>query len=214
MPGGSARRTPQNRFRSYRLQGGSSRAFPPGVPAAHMSVTPTNFRRKKIPWGVPTTKCAPTQLLLCTAQGTRKRQPQCAGLISNTTGSFVRHYGCYGFAVRPLGGAARAGHITDHPRKVQGTIPSTPARCPRPSAPPRYLWDLWQANVAPRAIKRSSWVHIWVPNHDSTPTRYCGWRDDRYEPPPLHNCGRGRGLPQRQEWWDGGRRVAGRPSPS
>lgn len=101
-----------------------------------------------------------------------------------------------------------------HRPPTEGTIPSTPARCPRPSAPPRYLWDLWQANVAPRAIKRTSWVHIWVPNHDSTPTRYCDWRDDRYEPPPLHNCGRGRGLPQRQEWWDGGRRVAGRPSPS
>ena len=119
MPGGSARRTSQNRFRACIAQPRSSRAFPSGVPAAHMSVTPTNFPGKLIPWGVPTTKCAPTQLLLCTAQGTRKRQPQCAGLISNITGSSVRHYGCYGSAVRPLGGAARAGHITDHPRKVR-----------------------------------------------------------------------------------------------
>ena len=212
MPRGSARRASQNRFRSCSLQGGSSRAFPPGVPAAHMSVTPTNSPRKKFPWGVPTTKCSPTPFAALHST----RYPQEAAAMRRT---HQQHHWQLCAALRLL--RVRCSAVgrccqgwAHHRPPTEGTILSTPARCPRPSAPPRYLWDLWQANLAPRAIKRTSWVHIWVPNHDSTPTRYCGWRDDRYEPPPLHNCGRGRGLPQRQEWWDGGRRVAGRPSPS
>ena len=151
MPGGSTRRTSQNPFLAWSRQCRFSRAFPPGVPAAHMSVTPTNSLRKKFPWGVPTTKCAPTPFAALHST----RHPQEAAAMRRT---HQQHHWQLCAAPRLLRVCCSAvGRCCQgwacHRPPTEGTIPSTPARCPRPSAPPRYLWDLWQASVAPRATK-------------------------------------------------------------
>jgi len=173
---------------------------------------PNQFSRKKVSVGRPHHQVCPNTIC-CFAQhkaparGSRNAQDSSAtslAALCSTTAATGLLFGRW--AVLPGLGMSQTTH---------GRYDSEHARAmPAPVCTPTLPVGSVASKCGTTGHKRTSWVHIWVPNHDSTPTRYCGWRDDRYEPPPMHNCGRGRGLPQLQECGDGGRRVAGRSSPS
>ena len=177
-----------------------------------MSVTPTNFRRKKSrgaspPPSVPQHNCCFAQHK-APARGSRNAQDSSATSLAALCGTTAATGPLFGrWAVLPGLGTSQTTH---------GRYDSEHARAmPAPVCTPTLPVGSVASKCGTTGHKKDLLgPHMGPHNHDSTPTRYCGWRDDRYEPPPLHNCGRGRGLPQRQEWWDGGRRVAGRPSPS
>ena len=141
------------------------------------------------------------------ARGSRNAQDSSATSLAALCGTTAATGPLFGrWAVLPGLGTSQ----TTHGRYDSEHARAMPAPVCTPTLP---VGSVASKCGTPRAIKRTSWVHIQYGPQPRFQTRHCDWRDDRYEPPPLHNCG-GRGLPQRQEWWDGGRRVAGRPSPS
>ena len=144
-----------NRFRACIARFRSSRAFLSSRRSRRPYVGyPHQFPRKKVSvWHLHHKVCPNT--IFCFAQhkapargrGSRNAQDSSATSLAALCGTTAATGPLFGrWAVLPGLGTSQTTHgryDSEHARAMPAPV----------SAPPRYLWDLWQANVAPRTTK-------------------------------------------------------------